>query len=63
MTDHLSAAGAPVRELPDGLVEVDALDIGEGDQPGENVGELTLFGLVRFLADGRGQFADFLHKP
>src|SRR5262245_18552251 len=57
--------GAPGPILgPDGLFQVYARDVGQGREPGQDVGELGGgFFLRPVAAEGRGQLANFLHEP
>ena len=57
------AAGAAVGEAGDGLLQVDAGDVGDADQPGEGVAQLVLEldGVAR--AQRLGDLADLLDPP
>ncbi len=55
--------GQPCGEAFDGLVEVDALLIGERGHPGDHVAELVDLLLVGALAHRLSQFTDLLGQP
>ena len=59
------ALGAAVFEVfvLNGGVEVDAVDVGEGAEPGEDVGEFFFLVGVVVGVHGAGEFADFFHEP
>ena len=47
----------------DGLFQIDAVDVGEGAEPGEDVGEFFFAVFLIGGVEGGGEFADFLHEP
>src|SRR5437588_5967640 len=64
---HAGALAAPGAAPPvlglHGSFQIDADDVGQRRQPGEDVGELLLALQRRPAPQRRGQFADFLHEP
>jgi hypothetical protein len=62
--DEFAAAGASGAVFfGDGFGEVHAGDVGDGGEPGEDVGEFAEAFFVGAAAEGCGEFADFFHEP
>ncbi len=46
-----------------GLMHIDALDVRQGAEPCEDVGEFLFLVFLIVAVDGGGEFSDFLHEP
>lgn len=62
--DEFAAAGtAGAVFFGDGFGEVDAGDVGDGGEPGQDVREFAETLFVSAAAEGGGELADFFHEP